>query len=161
VRREFPNLYDCDLDEVVHRAVVKAFAARSTYDPARGAKLFTWLCTIARNTALDQIRKRKRERARLVPIESCSELEYDLPAQESPAERCEGRRIRAKLDRIIADLPEPQRFIIILFWYRERPSLAGIGRELGLPVRKVREEFREAMNTIGVALRRRYYGPPA
>ncbi|MDI9550530.1 MAG: RNA polymerase sigma factor [Candidatus Cryptobacteroides sp.] len=47
------------VDDICSRSFEKAFRQIQSYDPAR-SQFFTWLCTIARNTALDSIEQERR-----------------------------------------------------------------------------------------------------
>lgn len=88
------------------------------------AKFTTWLYTIARNLALNELRRRNRH-----PAES---LDAALePAGEAPARQFEDRRERSAPDQLLQDelvqkvrealdaLPESQRTAILLFREKE------------------------------------------
>ncbi len=52
IHHTMKNLSDFDVDDICSRSFEKAFRQIGTYDPEKG-QFFTWLKTIARNTALD------------------------------------------------------------------------------------------------------------
>ena len=59
-------------EEITQNAFVKAMLKEHTY--RKGASELTWLCAIAKNLYVDELRKQKR----LIPMERCEE-----PAQDS------------------------------------------------------------------------------
>ncbi len=87
----------------------------------RGSGAFsTWLFRVARNVALDIIRKRRRRPAS--PLPDPAEGDRDIAAPggtpEDDAERAElGRAIA----RAVAELPEDQRCALVLVEYEDRP----------------------------------------
>ena len=75
------------------------------YDPARGS-VRTWLCQIARTTALDWFRAERRRRTR--------ENVYALRAVEPPGEDVFGEELAPSLDRALAALSPGEREVIAL-----------------------------------------------
>jgi len=59
IHRTTKDLNDYDVDDVCSRSFEKAFRQIGTFDSSKG-QFFTWLKTIARNTALDFIATEKR-----------------------------------------------------------------------------------------------------
>lgn len=59
IKNRFKNIDDYDVDDICSRSFEKAFRQIHNYDETRSLFL-TWLCTIARNTALDSLEKEQR-----------------------------------------------------------------------------------------------------
>jgi RNA polymerase sigma factor (sigma-70 family) len=75
------------------------------FDPRRGS-VRTWLCQIARTTALDWLRAERRRRAR--------ENVYALRAVERPAESSFGEGLAPALEQALATLSPGEREVIAL-----------------------------------------------
>lgn len=83
------------------------------------AKFTTWLFTIARNLALNEIRRRSRHPAESMDAPRPGEDEAPLRElavrdQFSPPEAMLHEELKAKLEEAIRDLPENQRTAILL-----------------------------------------------
>ncbi len=96
-------------EELAQEVFVAAYAALGSFDPARG-RFLTWLCTIARNRALNVARKP-------LPI-PVAELPPQ-PASGNPLESLLQRELGQRLDRALASLPEEQRATFVLGDARE------------------------------------------
>ena len=59
INKRFKNIDDYDVDDICSRSFEKAFRQIHNYDETR-SQFLTWLCTIARNTALDTLEKEQR-----------------------------------------------------------------------------------------------------
>lgn len=59
INKRFKNIDDYDVDDICSRSFEKAFRQIHNYDETR-SQFLTWLCTIARNTALDSLEKEQR-----------------------------------------------------------------------------------------------------
>ncbi len=98
-----------------YRAMLKPGFRRTT------AKFSTWLFQVARNAALDCLRRRRRH-----PASSLSVLESGgdaLPArQATAAEEAVAREAGAEIAAAIASLPEEQRTALILSEYEGLPD---------------------------------------
>ena len=59
IKTRFKNIDDYDVADICSRSFEKAFRQIHNYDFSK-SQFLTWLCTIARNTALDTLEKEKR-----------------------------------------------------------------------------------------------------
>jgi RNA polymerase sigma-70 factor (ECF subfamily) len=83
-------------EEVTAAAFERAFRKRRSFDPRRGTQR-AWLFGIARNAALDELRRRKRA-ATLTDEPAADEPAADEPAADSEAEAADRRAtVRAAL----------------------------------------------------------------
>lgn len=101
-------------EDVMQEALLKLHEARRLY--VRGADPLPWIFTIARHAALDELRRRKRARVRLVvgeeaPPEPRADLHGDPEAESRPDDRsADGAHALAALDQ----LPPAQKQALLL-----------------------------------------------
>lgn len=98
-------------EDVLQETLIKLHQARSLY--VRGADPLPWIFTIARRTALDELRKRKRARVRLVDGEAVPEPRADLAGAPEGAPRDDDGGGAAALAALDA-LPAAQREALVL-----------------------------------------------
>jgi RNA polymerase sigma-70 factor, ECF subfamily len=133
-------------EEVTATAFERAYRKRSRFDPSRGEPR-AWLFGIARNAALDELRRRGRQ-AEL----TAEPADLDAPAVDSGAERSEQRlALRAAL----ATLAPRERELIALKFFAglgnaEIAQVVGIsesnsGTRLHRAVTKLREALDESI----------------
>jgi RNA polymerase sigma factor (sigma-70 family) len=91
-------------EEVTAAAFERAFRKQRSFDPRRGTQR-AWLFGIARNAALDELRRRKRS------VELTAEPADDEPAPEGEAEAAERR---ATVRAALATLEPREREVIAL-----------------------------------------------
>ena len=112
---------------------MKAFRKIHLYDPAQG-KFTVWLSMVARNEAINHLRKRKRNRH--VSIENTAPeggfAPGDRPSQQMSKKETWGMVIHA-----IHALPEPQRTILTRRILESKP-FEQIARTLNQPVDTVK-----------------------
>jgi RNA polymerase sigma-70 factor, ECF subfamily len=100
-------------EDVMQEALIKLHQARALY--VRGADPLPWIFTIARHAALDELRRRKRARVRLVdgdgaPPEPRADLRGDPEGARRDEESGSGAAALAALD----SLPAPQKEALVL-----------------------------------------------
>ncbi len=103
--------YDILLDgeearDAVQEAFIRVHAALDRYDPQRDFQ--NWIYRIARNLAIDSLRRRRR-RATLV-----GEIEPLLTPQESQESSASTNETRERVDRALAQLPMEYRLALTL-----------------------------------------------
>ena len=127
-------------EEVTATAFERAYRKRSRFDPERGEPR-AWLFGIARNAALDELRRRRRQ------AELVEDSADPLPAGSDDSAESSARR--AMLSRALAELEPRERELIALKFFAdlgntEIGSVLGIsesnvGTRLHRAVAKVRE----------------------
>jgi RNA polymerase sigma-70 factor, ECF subfamily len=128
-------------EEVAAAAFERAYRKRARFDPQRGSGR-AWLFGIARNAALDELRRRKRY----------AELEGDpvdlvVPGTHDDAEGSEARVLVASA---LADLPPRERELVALKFFAglsnaEIGAVVGISESnAGTRLHRVIEKLREA-----------------
>ena len=132
-----------EAEELVHDVFVEAWRKASSFDPRRGS-VRAWLVTRTRSRALDRIRAPKRSRTTQV-----GEPPYDEPDRQAldPSEGVDRRRVKEAL----AHLPEPQRRVIALSYFKGLSS-SEISRELGIPVGTVKSRIASGLRSLRTQL---------
>lgn len=139
-----------DAEDAAQEALLRAYAARATRDPARSA--MGWLRTITSNVARDVLRRRKR--LRFVPLDA-ARLEPAAPdATADEARAARDARLLDALRAALAALPDAERAAFRLF-YDEGKTVAAIARTLQAPegtvkswLHRARERLRERLATF-------------
>ena len=126
-----------DAEDVTQDTFVAALQRMSTYDPAQA--IGPWLRAIARNRAIDLLRRRARTpEPELAPS----------PSVEAVAiERLEAERVRAAMAR----LPDRDRAMLVLRYWEDQPVDA-VARSLGMKDGAVRVALMRARRTLGAML---------
>jgi RNA polymerase sigma factor (sigma-70 family) len=122
-------------EDILQEAFVRVYARARTYRP--GSRPRAWVVAIARNLALDAVRRRTRERATST-VAAPALVENQVVAE-------------LHVMSALLDLDTTERQIVALH------DLAGlthaeIGRELGLPAGTVRWKYRVALRRLESAL---------
>jgi RNA polymerase sigma-70 factor (ECF subfamily) len=143
-RAHYPRVYrtvhgllgnDADARDAAQQTWVKVWRNLGAYD--HSAAFTTWLHRIAVNTALDELRKRKRLRARFQSLfagpgrDETAPPPPDPPAEGDPARDLVDAERAARVHRAIAELPEAQRTVLVLkefegYTYRRIADTLGI-----------------------------------
>jgi RNA polymerase sigma-70 factor (ECF subfamily) len=114
--------------------------------------LLPWLFRIARNRAIDRLRRRRRRRLRVVRAEAAGELP---PTQVRPVEVDEaaqpGWHVHESVHAALAGLPDEQREAVQLAFFRGLTH-SEIAQELGIPMGTVKTRLRLAFGKLRVAL---------
>jgi RNA polymerase sigma-70 factor (ECF subfamily) len=126
-----------DAEDVTQDTFVAALQRMSTYDPAQA--IGPWLRAIARNRAIDVLRRRAR----------APELDvaHGPSAEALAIERLEAERVRAAL----AQLPDRDRAMLVLRYWEDQPVEA-VARALGMTDGAVRVALMRARRTLGALL---------
>lgn len=106
----------------------------------------TWIGRIARNTAINQIMKKR------TPVfsefsSSPQAFENIAGCGSSPESCCEESQVQAKLEEGVASLPEKDRVMLTLF-HQEGMDYESIGRVLDLPLSSVKSRLFRARKKL-------------
>jgi RNA polymerase sigma-70 factor (ECF subfamily) len=128
-------------DEVIQETYVKIWRSAGQFDPARSAPI-TWMVTIARNRAIDLVRKKGEGSIEEEP--NAMEVAADTP---NPLAK---RELNEELKRLFACIgrlePERQRLVLLAYyngWSRER-----LAKELDTPVNTIKTWLRRSLIEI-------------
>jgi RNA polymerase sigma factor (sigma-70 family) len=142
--------------EVVQEAILRALRAqrsgRGAFDPARGAKLSSWLCTIARNAAIDLWRSRQRvQRAELAQKDEDDHRVDDAEASPTCARPFLSQDTRLLacqvLDRMHSALP-PRDAAIVHAITMEGRTFQDVAKEMSMPASSLKTAFYRACNVL-------------
>ena len=143
--------------EVVQATLIKAM--RKLNDFRGDASLFTWVCQICRNEAVNYLRSEGRRTSRVVLIEDSAEVRAAVeavagPEIEEPAHRYSQAEIRQLIHAILDRLP-PRYGDALELKYVEELSVQQIGEQLGIGeiaaqslLARARVAFRDAIESV-------------
>lgn len=134
-------------EDVFQQTFVKVARNAGAYDGR--ASFSTWLFRIARNTALDELRRRRNR-----PGEPRGEAGAEGVADgsvETPLDKLAREELTARMRRALAELPEEQREAFLL---REEGDLgfSEIGEALGCGKETAKSRFRLAVGKLRAKL---------
>lgn len=128
-------------EEVVQEVFIKLWKGNGVYDDSKG-KFSSWLLTMTRNTAIDIIRKTKKELSS--EIEERDSLQSQDQSIEDQVEwKEEGSRLRKAVDL----LKQEQKRMIDLFYFKGLTQQR-ISEECNLPLGTVKGRIRLALKHL-------------
>lgn len=131
-----------DASDLVQETFVKVYVNLAKYDPK-----FTfgqWIYTIARNTFIDHVRRRRGE----MSIDQIGGVSSGTPVfDESPDERIISEQHSQQMARYMASLPEKYRQMAEMRFEREM-SYEEIANQLGLPIGTVKTQIHRARERL-------------
>lgn len=131
-------------EDIAQESFVRLWKLAESWQP-RG-RISTWLCHVARNLAIDVIRRRAREQS--------EEVSEDLAAEgPTPLETMAAREVDADVERAIADLPDRQRTAIMLIHFGDCTGQAA-AEIMGVSVEALESLLSRARRSLKTALSR-------
>jgi RNA polymerase sigma-70 factor (ECF subfamily) len=101
---------EAEAEEALQEAYIAVWRRAETYDPAK-AGVIAWLAVLARNKAIDRLRRRSHASA---PLDAAGEVADDAP---SALDLIESAEDAARLTACLAELEEKQQALIrAAFW---------------------------------------------
>ena len=107
------NLTSQTVEDLAQDTFLRAFKNLALFDPTRGATFSTWLCTIAKNLALNE---RSRERAHSNRIGWGVTRDEGRPA-DPPLRALELQHIKNRIRAALGEIPNPFRLPVILSYF--------------------------------------------
>jgi RNA polymerase sigma-70 factor (ECF subfamily) len=146
--RHFLNQQDL-IEDVFQETFLQLFTSRDSFDKTR--PLRPWLFTIAANKAKDALRKQQRTAAATIgTIADSQEMTFDdvldtLTSDETmPYDELEENEASSQVRRVIADMPENLREILILAYFNKF-SYKQMARILSIPIGTVKSRLHTAV----------------
>jgi len=134
-------------EDMVQEAFVKGYLALNDFE--LGRPFYPWISTIARNLALNHIKRDERER----PISEIDDFLYQVPdSSANPLERMIEKENDKRLLRAIMALPIQFRSVFILRMF-EKMSYEEIARYLNISVGTVDSRLHRARERLVEALK--------
>ena len=136
-----------EIDDIAQEVFVKAWKKLDSYDQTKSFK--TWLYTIARNTCIDYLRKRKD-----IMFSQLSNEDDDITFEDTlrdneplPDEVFERTETKEMLERLISTLPVHQRSVVGLKTFGELTfeEIAVIEKR---PVNTVKSDYRRGIHNL-------------
>lgn len=141
-----------EAEEVVGDVFGQVWARIDQHDSRRGP-LVPWMLSIARNRALDTLRRRRRWWRKAARWEQAYAAELRAPAPEpAPHEAAvQGWPLHRQVHAALATLPEEQRRVVLLAYF-EGLTHSEIARRTGQPLGTVKTRLRIAQQKLAEAL---------
>jgi len=125
-------------DEVLQEVYVQIWERAAYYDQAKGSPI-AWMATIARNRALDEVRRKHP-----LSLDDAPEIEDLAGDDEHPLDRIEHsqelQRLRQCLDRLDGDRRE-----VVLLAYRDGLTREVLGQRLARPAGTIKSWLRRSL----------------
>ena len=134
------------VEDVAQETFLRVFRALASWDPRGGAKLSTWILTIATRVALNELRKK--------PTAPEVMADAALATQPSPVEL---RSLRYAIERAVGKLAPEYRAAFVLREFHEL-SYDEIARALDVDVGTVKSRLSRARATLQAALAEVHHG---
>jgi RNA polymerase sigma-70 factor (ECF subfamily) len=128
-------------EDAVQETFASIWRAAGSYKPERGPGA-PWLYAVARNAIVDNGRARREP-----PVDRVEEEADDV----TPADRAETSWIAWRVHRSLAELPENERVVIELAYWRGR-SQSEIAELLGIPLGTVKTRTRTGLARLAEVL---------
>ena len=144
---------DDEAGEVVGDVFVQVWTRIRQHDAARGP-LVPWILSIARNRALDVLRRRRRwlRKAERLHVEQGGGGVSPAEAPVRGEAAVPGWPVHQEVHRALAALPEDQRQAVMLAYF-EGLSHAEIAKRTGAPLGTVKTRMRIAQQKLAEALK--------
>ena len=141
-----------EAEDVLSDVFVQVWSRIHQHDARRGP-LVPWVLSIARNRALDLLRRRKRWWRKIERVETVRRAEGDdaAPPHESGEAAVPGWPVHRAVHQALEGLPEEQRRMVQLAYF-EGLSHAEIARRTGDPLGTVKTRLRLAHQKLEEAL---------
>ena len=134
-------------EEAAVEVFQRLWTRAATFDPARG-KVAAWALTIARSTALEALRTRRREESRSLALDETPELVLDAPGPVSAAARGE---TATRVDAALRALPREQERLLRAAFFGGQ-SYREVALASGQPIGTVKTRIRAALAALRHAL---------
>jgi RNA polymerase sigma-70 factor (ECF subfamily) len=127
-------------EECTQDVLVSVWRGARAYDPGRAA-VSSWMVAIARNRAIDAMRRRAAR-----PADPYAEVSQGTEAPDT-AERVVAEDTAARVAGALAELPEGQREVVLLAYFQGL-SHSEIAEQLRLPLGTVKGRMRLALDRL-------------
>lgn len=131
-------------EEVVQEVFIKVWKGQGYFDPSKG-KFSSWLLTIARNTSIDLMRKRKE------PAYELEERDSLVSNEPSTEDLVEWKEQGAAVRNAVSQLGEEQRLVIDSFYFKGYTQKK-IAEQFNVPLGTVKGRIRLALKHLRTAL---------
>ena len=131
----------CEIDDILQELYLKVWRNAGKFDVDR-ASIITWMCTIARNTAIDAVRLRK------LPTSELDEaLSIPNPTDASEGDGFDYARAEPLAAGALARLSEDRRRLVALA-YIEGESRVNLAQRYGVPINTIKTWLRRTLEAV-------------
>lgn len=139
-----------EAEDVAQKVFLQVYKSAARYKPS--AKFTTWLFTIARNTTLNELRRRQRHQAESIDQLSAESSEssgkqFADARADSPSDELQRRELQDQVQAAIQALPENQRTALVLL-RDEEMSYEQIAAVIGCSVSATKSLLFRARETM-------------
>jgi RNA polymerase sigma-70 factor (ECF subfamily) len=131
----------CDIDDILQESYLKVWRNAAKFDVGR-ASVITWMCTIARNTAIDAVRLRK-----LPTLELDEALSVSNPTDASEDDGFDYAGAEPLAVGALARLSEDRRRLVALA-YIEGESRLNLAQRYGVPINTIKTWLRRTLEAV-------------
>jgi len=135
-----------EAEDAAQETFVRVYARLSTYDPQR--KFSSWILSIASHYCVDRLRRRHGNTVSMEEIMSWRWLPDDKP---KPEERTLAHEESATIQRLLSELPDQHRLVIILRYWQDM-SYEEIAEVTGSTVSAVKSRLHRAREQMAQRL---------
>jgi RNA polymerase sigma-70 factor (ECF subfamily) len=129
-------------EDIVQEAFVKGYLALASFDLEK--RFYPWIATIARNLALNHIKREEKER----PVSEYDDLLKQIPDDAaSPLDRIIDKENDKKFARAVMALPPAYRSVFVMRTF-EKMSYEDIARELNISLGTVDSRLHRARQKL-------------
>ena len=128
-------------EEILQEVYVKIWHRAGDYQSERGSPI-SWMCAIARNHALDEVRKR-----RMVFVDDAAGIDNVPDPANSPEGELEVSDEMRRLNQCLSQLEKPKREAVILA-YLEGCSRAELAERFGQPVGTIKTWLHRSLKNL-------------
>jgi RNA polymerase sigma-70 factor (ECF subfamily) len=142
-------------EEITQDVFMQVWTNAASYQPDR-SKLTTWLTSITRYRAIDQLRRLKVRPDGHVALDPIEEMTLSGESDAVPEVQVEHRAEQQRVTRALAELPEDQRAVLMLAYFNgmSQPEMADyLGEPLGTIKTRVRLGLRKLHRSLAAAER--------
>jgi len=119
------------------------------FDFATG-NVYTWLVTLARNKAIDNLRRNRNSNSISVPYDSEYEDYFIIPTFQRDIDSLDFETvmtIRPKMEKALSKLTDSQKYVLHLAYY-EGFTVSEISQKLNVPLETVRHKIMMALYNL-------------
>lgn len=133
-------------EEVVQEVFLTLWRKADRFEPERGS-LSTWLLTVTRHRAIDEIRHRRRRQGQNSPSLDLSILKIIPDKAPGPEERAQSETQSIIVANALSEIPPEQREVILLAYF-EGLTQSQIASQLDLPLGTVKKRVRLGLQKL-------------
>ncbi|HYQ86131.1 MAG TPA: sigma-70 family RNA polymerase sigma factor [Bacteroidota bacterium] len=134
-----------EAEDLLQEVFVQLWERASTYDAARGS-VYTWIVTLARNRAIDQVRSKSFQQQNKIAREVGPDMLYS-PMENSPFDLVVAEERSRKMRDALNQIP-PEQSQVIHIAYFGGCSQSEIAAQLNIPLGTVKTRMRQGMKKL-------------